>query len=85
MYKDCENCFYNSEKGCMILHERQENCSSKADREEAEKREEAIREYKSTAKPVKCEPVKEILQKHFLNLHLQGYNDVQISEILGKT
>ena len=79
----CEKCFYDTNKGCMIYHERQKNCSSKADREEAQRREEAVKEYKSISKPIKCEPVKEKLQKHFLRLHLEGYNDVQISEILG--
>lgn len=82
MYKDCESCFYNAEKGCMILHERQENCSSRANREEAERREEAIREYKSISKPIKCEPSKEILQKYFMKLYLSGYNDIEISKIL---
>ena len=83
MEEGCKGCYYNTSTECLILKERQENCSSRADKEEAQRREEAIREYKSIANPIKCNPVKEKLQKHFLRLHLEGYNDVQISEILG--
>jgi DNA-directed RNA polymerase specialized sigma24 family protein len=78
----CKGCYYNTSTECLILKERQKNCSSKADREEAEKREEAIKEYKSIAMPVKCEPVREKLKKHFMKLYRSGYNDTEISEIL---
>lgn len=82
MNKNCIGCFYNTEKGCLILHERQEDCSSRADKKEAEKREEAIKEYRSTALPNKCEPVKEKLNKHFMKSYKSGYNDTEISEVL---
>ncbi|WP_313413202.1 hypothetical protein [Sedimentibacter sp.] len=83
---ECESCFYNTEdkeKECMVLHERQENCSSWADREEAERREEAIKEYRSVATPAMgCESVKDILDKHFIQLYLNNYNDIEISDVL---
>lgn len=82
MHKDCIGCFYNTKTNCLILHERQKNCYCWADEKEAKRREEAIKEYRAFSKPIKCEPVREKLNKHFMKLYKSGYNDTEISEIL---
>ena len=85
MEHTCNTCYYNTGRhktGCERFYELQENCSSWADEEEAKKREEEIKEYRSIALPMNCESVKDILDKHFMRLYQNNYNDIEIASAL---
>ena len=82
--KTCKTCYYDikKDKGCKIYKEKQENCDSWADMKEAKKREEAIERYKPYFPVSKYNPVRALLDKHFMNLYEQGYNDTEIAKKL---
>jgi len=65
------------------MKEKQTDCFAWANEKEMRIREDAIRQYSSFADPsMSNAPVKDVLDKHFLRLYQNNYNDIEIAETL---
>ena len=76
--KDCSNCYLNLGSMCKVLTEKIENCWAWADKEEAKRREEDIKNYSARFDPEDNSP-KAKLARNFERLYEKGLYDNDIA------